>query len=78
MTTRADHHAQLVEGLNNSTGEAYADRVGFRIAEVVRMTRTSRPTVSRWIASGALKSVVIGTVRLIPRSELVRHGLLET
>jgi excisionase family DNA binding protein len=72
--TGADHHAQLIEGVNNGI---FGDRVGFRIADVVRLTGTSRATVNRWIASGTLKSVVIGTVRLIPRAEMIRLGLLE-
>jgi excisionase family DNA binding protein len=73
--TRAECHAELPES-HRAQHLQFGDRTGFRIGEFVKMTGTSRPTVQRMLARGNVKTIMIGTVRLIPRSEMVRLGLL--
>jgi excisionase family DNA binding protein len=85
--THADHHAQLLmEALSQApmsgkvqhsdASRLFGDRLGFRINEFIEMTGTSRPTVQRMLARGDVKTIMVGTVRLIPRTELIRLGLL--
>jgi len=85
--THANHHAELIDGLSRQmhmSGKAqhsvasriFGDRLGFRINEFIEMTGTSRPTVQRMLARGDVRTVKIGSVKLIPRSELIRLGLL--
>jgi excisionase family DNA binding protein len=81
--TRAECHAELINGLCHQLPKShgpqhllFGDRLGFRIDEFVKATNTSRPTVYRMIARGDVRTVMVGTVRLIPRSEIVRLGLL--
>jgi hypothetical protein len=68
MSQNALHHAQLIAGLSN--------RFGWRIFEWVALTGTSRPTVWRQIKRGKLKVVDVNGIKLIPRSEAIRLGLL--
>ena len=65
MTAKAAH--------TNTIG----DRLGFRINEWSRLTGTSRPTVWRQIKDGRLKIVDANGIKLVPRSEAVRLGLLD-
>jgi predicted DNA-binding protein (UPF0251 family) len=53
------------------------DCLGFRINEWGRLTDTSRPTIWRQIKDGRLKVVDVNGIKLIPRSEAVRLGLLD-
>jgi excisionase family DNA binding protein len=78
----ADHDAELIDvrhrgnAQHSDASRLFGHRLGFRIAEFVEMTGTSRPTVQRMLARGDVKTVRIGSVKLIPRTELVRLGLL--
>jgi len=85
--TQADHHAELINGVRHQlsmsgttqqsdASRLFADRLGFRIAEFIKLTGTSRPTVQRMLARGDVRTVKVGSVRLIPRTELIRLGLL--
>ena len=53
------------------------DHVGYRIDEFRQMIGISRPTVARMLRDGHVKTVKVGTVRLIPRSEMIRLGLID-
>jgi hypothetical protein len=53
-----------------------ASRLGYRIAEWSEMTGTSRQTTWRAIRIGALKVVDYNGIKLIPRTEAVRLGLI--
>jgi predicted site-specific integrase-resolvase len=57
--------------------DTIGDRLGFRIIEWCRLTGTSRPTIWRQIKDGRLKVVDANGIKLIPRSEAVRLGLLD-
>jgi hypothetical protein len=68
MTRNALNHQQQVAGIEN--------RLGWRLAEWVAMTGTSRPTIWRQIKRGDLKIVRVGGIPLVPRTEAVRLGLI--
>ena len=53
------------------------ERLGWRIAEWISLTGTSRPTVWRQIKRGDLNIVRVGGIPIVPRSEAVRLGLLD-
>ena len=53
------------------------DRLGFRVNEWCTLTGTSRPTVWRQVRDGRLKLVDVNGIKLVPRSEAVRLGLLD-
>jgi hypothetical protein len=53
-------------------------RLGWRIDEWVAQTGTSRPTVWRQVKRGDLRIVYIGPMPLVPRSEAVRLGLINS
>jgi hypothetical protein len=52
-------------------------RLGWRIFEWTALTGVSRATVWRQLKSGQLKSIRVGSARIIPRSEAIRLGLLD-
>jgi hypothetical protein len=52
------------------------DRLGFRLAEFAAMCGISLPTLWRRIRDGDIKVVVVGGIKLIPRAEVVRLGLV--
>ena len=56
---------------------AIGDKFGYRINEWGRLTGTSRPTIWRQIRDGRLKIVNCNGIKLVPRSEAVRLGLLD-
>ena len=49
----------------------------FTISEAAEITGVSRKAIARRVERGSLRSVVRNGRRRIPRSELVRAGLLE-
>jgi hypothetical protein len=51
-------------------------RLGYRIGEWSEITGTSRVTTWRAIKSGTLKVVDYNGIKLVPRSEAIRLGLL--
>jgi hypothetical protein len=51
-------------------------RLAYRIGEWSELTGTSRVTTWRAIKAGRLKIVDVNGIKLIPRSEAVRLGLL--
>jgi hypothetical protein len=53
------------------------DRPGWRLAEWIALTGTSRPTVWRQIKRGDLNIVRVGGIPIVPRSEAVRLGLVD-
>jgi predicted DNA-binding protein (UPF0251 family) len=65
MSTKAAH--------TNTIG----DCLGFRVNEWCRLTDTSRPTIWRQIKDGRPKVVDANGIKLVPRSEAVRLGLLD-
>lgn len=46
------------------------DRLAYRIDEVAELAGISRATIYRWIAAGKLKTVKIGSIRLVPERAL--------
>jgi excisionase family DNA binding protein len=68
--TSLDHTIQTTNG-------PFAGRVGFRLNEFIEMTGCSRPTLQRMLRRGDVKTVTVGSLKLIPRSEMIRLGLLE-
>jgi predicted DNA-binding transcriptional regulator AlpA len=63
--------------MTKNTAPSSADRLGWRINEWTALTRTSRPTIWRQIKDGRLKIIDVNGIKLIPRSEAVRLGLLD-
>ena len=53
-----------------------SNRLGYRIGEWSEVTGTSRVTTWRAIKNGTLKIVDVNGIKLIPRSEAIRLGLL--
>jgi hypothetical protein len=56
-------------------------RLGHSIPEWCATTNKSRSTAERWISNGKLKCIQPGgpgSPRIIPTSEYVRHGFVET
>jgi hypothetical protein len=51
-------------------------RLGWRIAEWLALTNTSRTSLWRQAKAGQIKIIRVGGIPLIPRSEAVRLGLL--
>ena len=68
---------QQVEHQDHVVINRSIDRVGYRIDEFMRMIGISRPTVQRMLRDGHVKTVKVGSTRLIPRSEVIRLGLLD-
>jgi predicted DNA-binding transcriptional regulator AlpA len=62
---------------NAALANPHDNRLGFRINEWTSLTGTSRPTIWRQIKDGRLKIVNVNGIKLIPRSEAVRLGLLD-
>lgn len=56
---------------------ASQSQLGWRVSEFAAAVGISVATLWRYIESGKIKAVKIGGVRLIPRIEAVRLGLLE-
>jgi hypothetical protein len=52
-------------------------RLAWRIAEFTRATGTSRCTLWRMAKRGDVKLIYVGNTPLVPRSEMVRLGLVE-
>jgi hypothetical protein len=52
------------------------DRLGYRLAEFAAMCGISLPTLWRRVREGDIKVVVVGGIKLIPRAEVVRLGLV--
>jgi hypothetical protein len=57
---------------------SFEERLGWRIAEWVALTGISRPTVWRQAKSGALRLIYIDKIPIVPRTEAVRLGLIES
>jgi hypothetical protein len=53
------------------------DRLAFRIAEFTALTGTSRMHLHRMQKRGHIKLIRIGSVPMVPRSEMVRLGLID-
>jgi hypothetical protein len=53
------------------------DRLGWLISEWEALTGTSRTTIWRQVRDGDLRLIQIGQIKLVPRSEAVRHGLID-
>ena len=53
-----------------------SDRLAWRLAEWMKLTGTSRPTLWRQVKRGDLKVVYVGHTPLVPRAEAVRLGLI--
>jgi hypothetical protein len=54
------------------------DRLGWRLPEWMQLTGTSRPTLWRQVKRGDLRIVRIGKTPMVPRSEAIRIGLIDT
>ena len=57
---------------------SFETRLGWRIAEWVALTGTSRPTVWRQAKAGTLRITYIGNIPIIPRTEAIRLGLIQS
>ena len=70
----------LVDGqMTKNTAPARCDlRLGWRVPEWMRLTNTSRATFWRHVKSGDLKVVYIGHTPIVPRSEAIRLGLIQS
>jgi hypothetical protein len=75
MTRNALHHAELL-GAVADNAPLLSNRLAWRLREWEALTNTSRATVQRQIKNGDLHVVRIGTVRMIPRSEAIRLGMI--
>jgi len=53
-------------------------RLGWRIDEWCQLTGTSRPTVWRQAKAGILKLVYVGNIPIVPRTEAIRLGLIQS
>jgi len=53
-----------------------SERLGYRLHEFCALTGVSETTVWRWIRDKQIKIVTIGSVKIVPKSEAVRLGLL--
>ena len=51
-------------------------RLAFRFGEFMEVTGVSRATLFKLIKNGEIRIAKLGTLKLIPRDELVRLGLL--
>jgi predicted DNA-binding transcriptional regulator AlpA len=51
-------------------------RLGYRYSEFMKLTGISRPSLFRLIQNGDLKVVKLGTIKLVPHTEIVRLGLI--
>ena len=71
MSTRERERRQRQRQAN------FEARLGWRIDEWVELTGTSRPTVGRRKA-GTLKITYIGNIPIIPRTEAIRLGLIQS
>jgi hypothetical protein len=80
MTQNAKNHAELVNGVNGNGGGRglvlTGDRLGWRIQEWGALTGISRPTIWRQIRAGRLHVVDVCGIKIVPRSEAVRLGLI--
>jgi len=54
------------------------DRLGWRLHEWMKLTGTSRPTLWRQVKLGDLKLVYVGHTPMVPRSEAIRLGLIDS
>jgi transcriptional regulator of acetoin/glycerol metabolism len=67
---------------NQDTATATAARralptpLGWRINQWAVLTGTSRPTIWRQVKDGRLKLIDVNGIKLVPRSEAVRLGLI--
>jgi predicted DNA-binding transcriptional regulator AlpA len=55
-----------------------SDRLGWRLPEWMKLTNTSRQTLWRQVKRGDLRIVRIGSTPMVPRSEAIRLGLINT
>lgn len=61
----------------NSVRRTLPQPLGYRINQWCVLTGTSRPTIWRQVKTGRLKMISVNGIRLIPRSEALRLGLIE-
>jgi hypothetical protein len=61
-----------------SIGACFDARLGWRIKEWTALTGTSRPTFWRQVKAGQIKVVYIGGIPIVPRSEAIRLGLIQS
>jgi hypothetical protein len=61
---------------NDHRSRVAPDRLAWRLAEWMKLTGTSRPTLWRQVKRGDLKVVYVGHTPLVPRAEAVRLGLI--
>jgi len=54
------------------------DRLAWRLPEWMMLTGTSRPTLWRQVKRGDLKLIYIGPMPMVPRSEAIRLGLINS
>jgi predicted DNA-binding transcriptional regulator AlpA len=54
------------------------DRLAWRLPEWMKLTGTSRPTLWRQVKRGDLKLVYVGPTPMVPRSEAIRLGLINS
>jgi hypothetical protein len=54
------------------------ERLGWRIPEWISITGTSRPTLWRQVKRGDLKLIYVGPMPIVPRSEAIRLGLINS
>jgi hypothetical protein len=74
MTTKSTtRHAQTPVARPQIDG-----RLGWRLAEWTALTGTSLSTTSRQIRRGDLRVVRLGATRIVPRSEAVRLGFIQS
>jgi hypothetical protein len=80
--SRADvaHQRRPEDESRESRGSTSLDnhRLGWRIPEWVRLTGTSRPTLWRQVKRGDLKLIYVGPMPIVPRSEAIRLGLINS
>jgi hypothetical protein len=75
MTTREKKRRHLQRNASLAGLDA---RLGWRIDEWVALTGTSRPTVWRQAKAGTLRITYIGNIPIIPRTEAIRLGLIQS
>jgi hypothetical protein len=73
MSKNERNHAAALDGITN---RPLLDRLAWRLAEWEMLTGTSRVTVWRQIRDGDLHVIRIGSVKMIPRAEAVRLGMI--
>ncbi|MEH2473644.1 putative DNA-binding transcriptional regulator AlpA [Nitrobacteraceae bacterium AZCC 2161] len=63
---------------NDQRSPIAPDRLGWRLPEWMKLTNTSRQTLWRQVKRGDLRIIYVGPTPMVPRSEAIRLGLINS